>query len=51
VRVNAETPEEAQRLAEERLYRVLDRSAKRLGAVIGLDNVTAPDSQENLLAL
>jgi len=49
VYVRAETPKAARDLAEARLYRVLDRDAKSLDASLGLDNVTKPLDQENLL--
>jgi hypothetical protein len=49
VKVRAGSPSEAQQAAEDTLYKVLDRHAKKLQAVVGLDNVTLPDDQENLL--
>ena len=35
--VNAETPDAAAEKAEQTVQRLLDRSAKRLGAVVGAD--------------
>lgn len=49
VYVKAVDPESARRQAEDGVYRALDRSGRRLKAVVGFDNVTWPESQENLL--
>lgn len=49
VEINASSPEEAQKIAESKLWALLDRHARRLNANIGLDNVTKGDDARNLL--
>lgn len=44
VDICASSPEEAQRLAEDRLFAILDRNAKRLRANIGMDSATVRPS-------
>lgn len=49
VYIKAVDPESARAAAEASVYKVFDGHGRRLGAVVSLDNVTWPDSQENLL--